>query len=46
MEEDLNLLEMEDDSNFFLQAKASLANPGFSWAWHSSAPACSKTIVT
>ena len=25
MEEDLNLLEMEDDSNFFLQAKASLA---------------------
>ena len=33
---------MEDDLNFFCILKTtSMSRPSFSWAWHSSAPACS-----
>ena len=32
--------EMEDDPSFLL-GKEGVASPSFSWAWHSSAPACS-----
>ena len=32
---------MEDDLNFFCNWKTiSISSPSFSWAWHSSAPAC------
>ena len=49
LESNLQFWQVEDNNNYFLfkwktttvKGKASLVSPGFSWAWHSSAPACS-----